>query len=82
MGLYIRLAPCVRVRISKRGIRWAIGPACRPTASRCGRPGGSTGAGPVSVYWGLRRRRQRQSAPPLQLAGRHGGVRPAGIILT
>ena len=56
MGLYIRLAPCVRVRISKRGIRWAIGPACRPTASRCGRPGGSTGAGPVSVYWGLRRR--------------------------
>ena len=60
MGLYIRPAPCVKGRgsISAAGIRWAIGPWGCPTASRCGPPGGSTGAGPVSVYWGLRRRWQ------------------------
>ena len=26
MGIYIRLTPGLKVRVSRRGLRWAIGP--------------------------------------------------------
>ena len=75
MGIYFKLAPGVRVRIAKRGVRASIGPrAARVHVGGGYRPGVSTGAGPVTVYHGVgatKRRKartisgssQRRSAP-------------------
>ena len=59
MGIYVRIAPGVKVRITRRGVRWAIGPRAARLRVGSGGTGVSTGAGPVSWYRPLRRRRKR-----------------------
>jgi hypothetical protein len=59
MGIYIRLAPGVKIRLSRRGVRWAVGPRAARLHLGAGGPGVSTGAGPFSAYRGPRRRRRR-----------------------
>lgn len=59
MGLYLRLLPGVKVRVTKRGTRLYLGPRAARIHLGAGGPGISTGAGPVSFYQPLRRRRRR-----------------------
>ena len=59
MSIYIRLLPGVKVRIGRRGrTRVGIGPRWLRFWSGAGGRGVSTGAGPVSVYRPLPRRRR------------------------
>lgn len=60
MGLYLRLLPGVKVRLGRRGTRWSLGPRALRYHTGAGRPGVSTGAGPVTWYRPLRRRRRRR----------------------
>jgi len=60
MSVYIRLAPAVKVRVSKRGLRWAIGPRAARVHVGAGGPGVSTGAGRWTWYKPLRRRGRRR----------------------
>ena len=53
MGFYVKLAPGVRVRASSRGVRTSLGPRIARLHVGAGRPGISTGAGPVSYYTGF-----------------------------
>ena len=66
MGVYFRVAPGVRVRLSSRGVRTSLGPrAARVHVGGGYRPGVSTGAGPVTLYHGIggsKRRRPRTSS--------------------
>jgi hypothetical protein len=58
MGLCLKL-PGVRVRLDRRGHRrWSVGPRLFRLHSGAGGSGISTGAGPVSWYKPLRRRRR------------------------
>ncbi len=59
MVVYLRLAPGLKVRITRRGLRWGIGPQAARLHVGAGGTGVSTGAGPFSLYRGLRRRRRR-----------------------
>jgi hypothetical protein len=59
MGLYLRPSRFLKVRITRRGVRWAIGPRAARLHLGDGGPGISTGGGSVSAYRGLRRRRRR-----------------------
>jgi hypothetical protein len=59
MGIYLRLLPGVKVRGTRRGVRWAIGPQAARLHMGAGGRGVSTGAGPFSAYRGLPRRRRR-----------------------
>ncbi len=59
MGLYIRPSRYLKLRLTRRGARWAVGPRWLRLHVGAGGPGVSTGAGPVSLYKGLRRRRRR-----------------------
>jgi len=58
MGIYIRPSRFLKVRITRRGVRWAIGPKAARLHLGVGGPGMSTWAGPLSAYKGLRRRRR------------------------
>lgn len=66
MGVYFRVAPGVRVRVSSRGVRTSLGPrAARLHVGGGYRPGVSTGAGPVTLYHGIggsKRRRPRTAS--------------------
>lgn len=53
MGLYLKLLPGVRIRISGRGVRASVGPRIARVHVGAGGTGVSTGAGPVSLYQGL-----------------------------
>jgi hypothetical protein len=68
MGL--RIGP---VRISKRGVRVGIGPRIARVHVGAGRPGISSGVGPVSVYKGTGGR--RRSRPPVRRPAPYGAVR-------
>lgn len=59
MGIYLRLLPGVKVRLTRRGARWGIGPRGARVHFGAGGTGVSTGAGPFTWYRGLRRRRRR-----------------------
>ena len=59
MGIYLRLMPGVKVRLTRRGARWGIGPRAARAHFGAGGPGVSAGAGPFTWYRGLRRRRRR-----------------------
>ncbi len=59
MSVYVRLAPGVKVRLSKRGIRWSLGPRAFRVHLWPGGTGLSTGAGPWTWYKPLRRRGRR-----------------------
>lgn len=58
MGIYVRLAPGVKVRLTKRGLRWGVGPRAARLHFGAGGTGISTGAGPFSAYRPLRRKRR------------------------
>ena len=60
MRIYIRPSRFLRLRISKRGPRWAIGPRAARLHLGAGGPGVSTGACPVTWYKPLRRRSRRR----------------------
>ena len=62
MGFSIKLAPGVRVRASSRGLRTSVGPRAARVHFGTGRPGFSTGAGPVSFYTSTRGGRSRSSS--------------------
>ncbi len=53
MGFSVRLAPGVRVRASSRGVRTSLGPRVARVHVGGGRPGVSTGVGPISYYSSL-----------------------------
>ncbi len=59
MGIYIRPSRFLKLRITRRGVRWAAGPRAARLHAGAGGTGVSTGAGPVSWYRPLRRRRRR-----------------------
>jgi len=48
MGIYLRIMPGVKVRLGRRGVRWAIGPRWLRLHVGAGGTGISTGAGPVT----------------------------------
>lgn len=60
MGMYIRVAPMLKVRITKRGLRWAAGPRIFRLHTGAGGTGVSTGAGPFSYYKGIGRKKKRR----------------------
>jgi hypothetical protein len=60
MGIYIRPSRFLKIRVTRRGARVGIGPRWLRFHVGAGGPGVSTGAGPVSVYRPLRRRRRRR----------------------
>jgi hypothetical protein len=60
VSVYLRLAPGVKVRIGRRGrTRWSLEPRWLRLHLGAGGDGISTGAGPVTYYRPLRRRRRR-----------------------
>jgi hypothetical protein len=61
MSVFLRLAPGVKIRLGRRGVRWGLGPRwLRFHTGGGGGSGVSTGAGPVTFYEPLRRRRRRR----------------------
>jgi hypothetical protein len=60
MGIYLRLLPGVKVRLTRRGVRWGVGPRAARAHFGAGGTGVSTGAGPFTWYRELRRRRRRR----------------------
>lgn len=60
MGFYFRVAPGVRVRLTRRGVRTSLGPRAARLHVGAGGTGVSTGAGPVSYYHGLGTSRSRR----------------------
>lgn len=64
MGFSFKVAPGVRIRASRRGIRAGIGPRALRLHAGGGRPGLSTGIGPFGAYGSLggRRRGRRRSS--------------------
>jgi hypothetical protein len=62
MSIYLRLAPGIKVRIGRRGrTRWSLGPrAARLHVGGGYRSGVSTGAGSITWYEPLGRRRRRR----------------------
>lgn len=82
MGFGVRIAPGVRIRASRRGVRVGLGPRAARVHSGSGRPGVSTGVGPVTVWHTLgsstRRRSHRPPARHVQV-GDNGAcyLRPA-----
>jgi hypothetical protein len=59
MGIYLRPAPLVKVRLTRRGLRRGPGPRARCFPAGAGGPVASAGAGPFSFCRPLRRRRRR-----------------------
>jgi hypothetical protein len=59
VSVYLKIAPGVKIRIGRRGlVRWSLGPRAARLHTGGGYPPGvSTGAGPVTWYRSLRRRR-------------------------
>ncbi len=60
MGLYIRIFPSLKVRVSKRGLRRSLGPRAARLHVGAGGTGISTGAGWWTWYKPLRRRSRRR----------------------
>jgi hypothetical protein len=48
MGFYFKVAPGVKIRATKRGLRASVGPRAARVHFGAGGTGVSTGAGPVS----------------------------------
>jgi hypothetical protein len=74
MGIYLRILPGIKIRLTRRGVRLGPGPGATRIHLGSGGRGVSTGAGPFTAYWGLRRRRRRRWAQ----AGAPAGYRLAG----
>lgn len=73
MGMYFKLAPGVRVRVTRHGVRTALGPrAARVHVGGGYRSGISTGAGPITLYHGVggsKRRRSRSAGTASRSSG-------------
>ena len=65
MGFYFKLAPGVKIRATRRGLRASVGPRAARVHFGAGGTGVSTGAGPVSLYHsvGGGRGRRRGTGP-------------------
>jgi hypothetical protein len=50
MGFYFKVAPGVKIRATRRGLRASVGPRAARVHFGAGGTGVSTGAGPVSLY--------------------------------
>jgi hypothetical protein len=50
MGFYFKIAPGVKIRATRRGLRASVGPRAARVHFGAGGTGVSTGAGPVSLY--------------------------------
>ncbi len=73
VGMYFKLAPGVRVRVTTRGVRTSLGPrAARVHVGGGYRPGVSTGAGPVTLYQSVGGSRRRRSPGGSGHGGRAG----------
>lgn len=73
--MYFKLAPGVRVRVNKHGVRTSLGPrAARVHVGGGYRAGVSTGAGPVTLYHGIGGTKRRRS----RTASHHGSARQSG----
>ncbi len=59
MGFRLKVAPGVRLRVSKRGVRTSLGPRAARVHVGGGRTGFSTGVGPVGFYGSSRRNWRR-----------------------
>jgi hypothetical protein len=59
IGLHVRFLPGVKVRLTRKGVRRGLGPQAARMNFGVGGTGVPTGAGPFSIYQGLRRRRRR-----------------------
>jgi hypothetical protein len=57
MGLYAGRG-WLRLRLIRRGVRWGLGPRAARLHIGAGGPGISTGAGPLTLYRSLLRRRR------------------------
>jgi hypothetical protein len=70
MGLYVKIAPGVKVRVTRRGARTSVGPRAARVHFGAGGTGFSTGAGPVSLYKPAHgRRRQPGNAVRSRISG-------------
>ena len=58
MSLYLRPSRFLKLRISRRGVRAGVGPRWLRLWSGAGGNGISTGAGPLTYYRSLRKRRR------------------------
>ena len=58
MSLYLRPSRFLKLRISRRGVRAGVGPRWLRLWGGAGGSGVSTGAGPLTYYRSLRRRRR------------------------
>lgn len=63
VGIRFRIAPGVRVRVGRRGVRMGIGPRVARVHLGSGRPGLSTGIGPFGAYTSLGSSGRRPSHP-------------------
>lgn len=65
MGFSFKVAPGVRIRANSRGLRTSVGPRAARVHFGAGRPGISTGAGPVTLYhsMGTGQGQRRSSGP-------------------
>lgn len=79
MGFSVRLAPGVRVRASSRGIRTSIGPRAARVHVGGGRPGISTGVGPIGFYQSLGGTRRPAPRASASAAGRSLAEAKAGL---
>lgn len=77
MGLYLRVAPGVKLRMTRRGARAGIGPRAARVWVGAGGTGVSTGAGPVSLYKGLHRRSRRRGPTRTSMTAYNRQVRQA-----
>jgi hypothetical protein len=62
MGFYFKIAPGVKVRATRRGLRASVGPRAARVHFGAGGTGVSTGAGPVSLYHAVGSGRGRQGS--------------------
>jgi hypothetical protein len=68
VGFYFKVAPGVRIRASSRGLRASVGPRAARVHFGAGRPGISTGAGPVTLYHSIGGSRRRSSGSPSRMS--------------
>ena len=64
MGFYFKLAPGVKIRATRRGLRASVGPRAARVHFGAGGTGVSTGAGPVSLYHSVGGGRGRRGTAP------------------
>jgi hypothetical protein len=63
MGFYFKLAPGVKIRATRTGLRASVGPRAARVHFGAGGTGLSTGVGPVSLYHGVSGGRGRGAGP-------------------